>query len=307
MGLLFSQRLRRSIESGRIIVEIPEIARRQIWAWLTSHDHSFGVQRNPNDGWMSNTSVLEETERELVMEYGWDQLPPTADQPNSPDADALRRFVLEAEGHFVLDVIQMSSQFLAKGAQEALRLRVNEVFEINDCQWRMSDSEFFKLDNDFIGARLAETTHDLLVTTGLAGATDEYAKSRRYLAAGEVREAIYHAGNSFESVMKVMAARPTGNADALIRDLGQKGYFDDLPEETRGGFASQVLKALPFLRNNFGGHGQGKDVVVIPPIYGDLAVQLAAAFHNFLIAKHLERSPLAPTADPSDWDKDIPF
>ena len=53
----------------------------------------------------------------------------------------------------------------------------------------------------------------------------------------------------------------------------------------------QVFKALPFLRNKLGGYGQGMDVVAIPPAYGDLAIQIAAAFQNFLITKHLERSP----------------
>ena len=68
----------------------------------------------------------------------------------------------------------------------------------------------------------------------------------------------------------------------------------------------QVLKALPFLRNKLGGHGQGAAVVDIPPAYGDLAVQIAAAFQNFLITKHLERSPAPvpppPTKSHKPWD-----
>jgi hypothetical protein len=307
MTFLFSQRLSRALENGRIVVEVPEMARRQIWGWLSAHDHSFPIARNPNETWVSNTSVLEESERELLIEYGWDHLPRPTDEQNSSDGHDLRRFFSEAAGHYVFDVIQMASQFLDKAEKEELRQKVNRVFELNDCLWRISDGEFFKLDLDFVGARLAESAHGALVTTGLAGAIDEFTKARRYLAAGEVREAINHAGNSFESVMKVMTAKPSGNADALIKELGQQGYFDDLPDAGRGGFASQVLKALPFLRNNFGGHGQGRDVIVIPPIYGELAVQLAAVFHNFLIAKHLERSPPAPAVEESDWDTGIPF
>jgi hypothetical protein len=307
MTFLFSQRVSRALENGRIVVEIPELARRQIWGWLSAHDHSFPIARNPNETWVSNTSVLEETERELLIEYGWDHLPRPTDEQNSADGQDLRRFFLEAAGHYVFDVIQMSSQYLDKTEQEELRQKVNRVFELNDCLWRISDGEFFKLDLDFVGARLTETAHGALVTNGLAGAIDEFNKARQFLAAGEVREAINHAGHSFESVLKVMTGKTSGNADALIKELGHQGYFDDLPEAARGGFSSQVLKALPFVRNNFGGHGQGRDVIVIPPIYGELAVQLAAVFHNFLIAKHLERSPPAPAVEESDWDRDIPF
>jgi hypothetical protein len=53
--------------------------------------------------------------------------------------------------------------------------------------------------------------------------------------------------------------------------------------------------------------------VTIPPAYGDLAIQIAAAFQNFLITKHLERSPASPPDSASvkekrfSLDDDIPF
>lgn len=112
--------------------------------------------------------------------------------------------------------------------------------------------------------------------------------------------------------MKVLTKLEHANGDKLIKELGSQGFFDDLPESVRIGFMDQVLKALPFLRNKLGGHGQGAAVVDIPPAYGDLAIQIAAAFQNFLIAKHLERSPapvpLPPTQNvPSSLDDEIPF
>ena len=106
-------------------------------------------------------------------------------------------------------------------------------------------------------ARLDATAHDGLTANHFAGAAEEYAKARQYLAAGEVREAIAFAEHSFESVMKVLTDIEHGNADKLIKTLLGRGYFDDLPESVRAGFADQVLKALPFLRNKLGGHGQG--------------------------------------------------
>ena len=131
------------------------------------------------------------------------------------------------------------------------------------------------------------------------------------MSSGEVREAIYFAGPSFESVMKVLTDLEHANAETLIRELRGRGYFDDLPESVRAGFADQVLKALPFLRNKLGGHGQGAAVVSIPIAYGQLTVQLAAAFHNFLIGKHLTRSPLPlpsePASESGDLNDEIPF
>jgi len=111
--------------------------------------------------------------------------------------------------------------------------------------------------------------------------------------------------------MKVLTKLEHANGDKLIKELGSQGFFDDLPNSVRNGFMDQVLKALPFLRNKLGGHGQGAAVVDVPPAYGDLAIQIAAAFQNFLITKHLERSPAPKKPQPAkkalSLDDDIPF
>ena len=110
--------------------------------------------------------------------------------------------------------------------------------------------------------------------------------------------------------MKVMTGLEHANADLLIKAMMSQNYFDDLPESIRLGFAKQVMKTLPFLRNKLAGHGQGAEIVDVPVVYGELAMQLAATFHNFLISKHLERKPpepVEPTAAISSIDDDIPF
>jgi hypothetical protein len=310
--MLFSQRYHRAIEKNVLVVEIPDTARRKLWAWLSANNSSFIVRRDPNNSWTSNSSVLEETERELLVEHGWEHLQTSLD-PSDTDCDTtLRGLVLEGPGPFVFDTIEIAVNFMDAGEREALRQKVNQIFELHGCPWRISDGEFFKLDVDFVGARLAATAHDALAANQFAGATNEYAKARQYLGTGDVREAIFFAGHSFESVMKVLTKLEHANGDKLIKELGAQGLFDDLPESVRNGFMDQVLKALPFLRNKLGGHGQGVAVVDIPPVYGALAIQIAAAFQNFLITKHLGKSPLTAKPQPAEKisspsDDDIPF
>jgi hypothetical protein len=198
------------------------------------------------------------------------------------------------------------------GERDALRQKVNQIFELHDCPWRISDGEFFKLDADFVGAKLAATGHDALAANQFVGAANEYAKARQYLGTGDVREAIFFAGHSFESVMTVLTKLEHANADKLIKELGSQGFFDDLPESVRSGFMDQVFEGASILRNKLGGHGHGAAVVDIPPAYGDLAIQIAAAFQNLLITKHLERSPAPvpppPTKNaPSLLGDEIPF
>ena len=112
--------------------------------------------------------------------------------------------------------------------------------------------------------------------------------------------------------MKVLTKLEQANGDKLIEEWGSQGFFDDLPEPVRSGLMDQVLKALPFIRNKLGGHEQSAAVVDIPPACGDLTIQIAADFQNFLITKHLERSPALVTPPParnapSSVDDEIPF
>jgi hypothetical protein len=55
--MLFSQRYFRAIENNVLVVDIPDAARRKLWAWLSASNASLGIRRDPNDSWISNSSV----------------------------------------------------------------------------------------------------------------------------------------------------------------------------------------------------------------------------------------------------------
>jgi len=78
--MLFSQRYFRAIENNMLVVDIAYAARRKLWAWLSANNASLHIQRDPNDSWTSNSSILEETERKLLVERGWDRLPMSPDR-----------------------------------------------------------------------------------------------------------------------------------------------------------------------------------------------------------------------------------
>jgi hypothetical protein len=114
--------------------------------------------------------------------------------PHSTNAEyhaALHLLVLDGPGPFVFDTIEIAASNMDSGERDALRQKVNQIFELHDCPWRISDGELFKLDADFMGAKLAATGHDALAANQFAGAANEYAKARQYLGTGDVREAIF--------------------------------------------------------------------------------------------------------------------
>lgn len=309
--MIFSQRYHRALSDKRLTVVIPADARPKLSTCLAGYNASVGVQRDPNDNWVSNSSVVEEAILELMSEHGWEDIPGTDLVHKGEFYDAFKHLIRHGEAQVVFDFIELAMWQMNQQDREKCRVKINQIFDLHDCAWRIADGEFFKLDADFMGARLAAGAHDALAANRFVGAADEYAKARQELGSGDVKDGIIHASKSFESVMKVMTGLQHANADQLIKGMLSQGYFDDLPEDVRSGFAEQVMKTLPFLRNKLAGHGQGAVIIDVPVVYGELAMQLAAAFHNLLISKHLERKPPEPekpaAAAVSTIDDDIPF
>jgi hypothetical protein len=306
--MIFSHRYLRAIEQGRLQVDLNLDVRRKLWALLLKHNASVGVQRDPNDRWIDNSSILSEVQDEMKFEHGWDRL----ENEGIGYVSGLHEVVLHGAGHFIFDVIELSIAWMDSSEKEAFRVKLNEIFEVHACPWRFTDGEFFKLEGDFVGARLTETAHNALAANKFTGAADEFSKARENLASNNAKDTIFYAAKSFESVMKALTRLDHANADRLVKAMSAQGMFDDLPQSARQAFVEHVMKTLPALRNKLAGHGQGAEIVEVPAIYGELALQLAAAFHNFLIAKYLSsrtaepQLPIASTVDNTP-DEDIPF
>lgn len=310
--MIFSHRYRQALKTETISVDLDSEVRSKLATWATRFNDSVYVQRDPNDRWVDNSCAAAEVVDVLLAEYGWSDIPGmTRDQYPS---DRMQGLMLMFDPAWVFDVLELVWKELEPKRAEAFRLKVNEILEVHEVPWRLQDAEFFKLDTDFVGARLSVAAHDALVQHGFGGAADEYSRAKQDLASSEVKDAIFNACKSYESVLKVLTGGQQLNADKLCQKVLEMGFLDDLPEEVRVGFTKTVMMCTPFLRNKLGGHGQGADVVSVPPVYGELAIQLTAALHNFLMAKYLERSPPSqPEHEPEKQkskeleDDEIPF
>ena len=312
MKRLFSQRYARAIDQGRITVEIESDVRKKLWIWLCHLDATVLIRPDLDDNWTTNSTVLLEVQEELKRQYGEDD---TADVVETAveggtTTGKLQRTMIEGTGYQVLDIVELTYSELWDDRKDKLQQEVNKILEIHKCPWRLFDGECFKLDGDFVGARLVLEGHEALASNNFAGAADEFAKAQRELASGETKGAIFYAGASFESVLKVLTGKNNGSARKLLDEIVAQGYIDDLPEQVRQGFADQVMMAIPFLRNRLGGHGQGATIVGVSEEYGNLAVQMTAALHNFLVCKYLNRPRETATEDGTEMSlstDEIPF
>ena len=159
-----------------------------------------------------------------------------------------------------------------------------------DTVWRMLDGQFVLLDAVFVHERVVAASQETLHSVRFEGAAQEMLAAQHDLADQDTRGAAHNAGKSFESTMKAALGQEAHHAaKPLIDALLDAGWFNGLPEELRGGFTSQVMLALPWMRNHLGGHGQGRNEQPLPEPYARLALGLAAAVNEFIVAFAIER------------------
>ena len=157
--VLFSQRYHRTLQQGRLTVEISSDLRRKAWTQLRAHNSTFYVQRDPTDNWQDQTTALDEAESDLMTEHGWECIA-GAPVNTAEYLPGLRHLVLSGAAAFVLDAIELAFGHMQSEDREPFKNKINTAFELQDCPWRLSDGEFFKLDSDFMGARIAASAHD---------------------------------------------------------------------------------------------------------------------------------------------------
>lgn len=279
---LFSSRYNLALKQGHISVEIPDGVRRKIWARLDTANRYSGLM---------GPSMLQRAWKELETEQGWN-LPPAFEGEKGPKwCQSYSDLILgESPGYFVFDLIELACEFAVPTERKSLPLKINEILSVEEIPWCLVDGEFIRVDQDFIGSALSDTARQALLGSKFRGAADEFAEARQEQAAGKPKKAILDACKSYESALKVMTSGGNVSADGLLKAFLADGYLDDLPEDVRQGFSDVVLKSLAVMRNKLAGHGQGEGIVTVPAIYGELAIQIASALLNFLIAKDLQRT-----------------
>ncbi len=304
---VFSNRYYKVIVEKKLMIVLPTRLRKRLWMLLEANNISLGIQRDPNDRWITNTSALEETVETLRLAYGQDKLEIRLPSGTRGPVNSLSQFLEGCYPSQVFDVVEVFWHLSgAHNTQMSFSQSVNEMFEDVSCPWRLDEGEFFAVDQTFMGMRLAETAEQGLQAKSFRGAHHEFREARQDLLAGDTKGCISNAQKAFESALKTILGTGSGNASALIRQLITAGHVNDLPPEFRTSFGEQVLMCLPTMGNRLGRHGQGENVVDVPAAYAKLTLELAAAYLNFLV----KMRPSEPSAAPQDEgisDDDIPF
>lgn len=304
----FSLRYARALGAEKLVIDLTAAVRRRLWVALKAHNEELRVARRPGDTWTDDSDTITEIVLSLRTQQGVETLKGFSGAARAAPAnceDEAQWLFTDGRPELVFDAIELAWSWFSGEHRDSFSQRVNTYFDVEDCPWRLLHGELLQLDREFLGARVIETTMDGLAAGPFAGAADEFSMSVRAMQAGETKQAITEACKSYESMMKVLVGHPTASADRLTGELLTQGHLDDLPEHLRNAIKSSVLMSLPVLRNKLTAHGQGVDVVAVPPAYAVLAVQLAGALNNWLMAKHATLKPPPPAL--SEGRDEVPF
>lgn len=295
---VFSNRNYDALRNRIITVSLPLRLRGRIWRAFLKHNAEY------ENGW-DHYDTLHDVTEGIKDAHGSSDLEIINEKKK--ESVGLEKFISGAYPNLVLDAIELFYKHTPH--QTVFQEEINEIMIEEKSPWLLCDGYFFKLDSGFLNAQILKVANELLVENNYAGPLDEFTEARKDLTAGHYKDAIHNACKAFESVMKTIEQKPHAKAGELIHGL-PADFHHGLPDKIIKEFGDKVLYALPFIRNEISGHGQGKSVVKdeVCKHMANLAVNLAGCFVVFLIQRHLELKPQTKAKpQPQDAVDDVPF
>jgi hypothetical protein len=166
---------------------------------------------------------------------------------------------------------------------------LNARFKEHGVGYQYANGKIIRIDSELIHAEVIKPVLQLLTEKRFRGAQDEFLKAHKHYRNGETKDSVVGAQRSFESVMKVIAdtrkwAYPPGApAKKLIEVLLSNGLVPASLQSQFTALASVLESGLPTIRNKTSGHGQGGNIVEVPPYLAAFALHLCAANILFLV------------------------
>ena len=307
----FSCRFREAILKKKIAISLSRRVRNRIWKLLEEYNYSYGVQRDPNNNWIDNSSVHEEVKTELLKAYGENTLIAYNEREEHSKVDTLQQFVWGCYPAQVFDVIEFIYQFLDPDYQGQLQNGINSILRNENVQWLLCEGYFFQIDSHFLEEYVLCHTSDLLKTHDFQGAFDEFREARNDLESGDQKSAILNACKAFESTLKIITGKKRLQCKDLINELMPSGFYREMPPEIHTDVWKKILLPICLIRDQVSAHGQGKEIMNVPDTLARFALHLTGSAIVFLVEHFLELNPAEEQIEREKnqfiEDDDLPF
>ncbi|WNB74275.1 STM4504/CBY_0614 family protein [Methylomonas koyamae] len=240
----------------------------------------------------------------LCREYGVFSLPTGIKQyGNRNYLEELINYLLnEDDPEKALDAIELSFQVIDKfsrryeylGRSQASELADNSIEELNQrfrehgVGFQYLEGEIIRIDSQLIHSEVVKPALGLLRAPEFVGAQAEFLKAHEHYRHGNNKESLSECLKAFESVMKIICTKrgwshdPNATSKALLDVIFANGLIPKFWQQHFNSLRSSLETGIPPARNRLGGHGQGSDVIEIPPAIVAYVLHMTASAIVFL-------------------------
>ena len=245
----------------------------------------------------------------LCREYGVFSLTQITDRRFRDYLSELTIFILqEQDNEKVLDTIELSFQYIdgalriwyhnnpyyffprdtSKVSDEAIE-ELNARFQQHRVGYQFTNGQIIRIDSELIHAEIVKPALALLHGKEYAGAQAEFLKAHENYRKGKSKETLNECLKALESTLKVICDKrgwkypKDATSNALIKTCFTNGLIPNFWEAHFSAIRSTLENGVPTARNKLGGHGQGSQIVDVPPQIVAYVLQMTAAGIVFLV------------------------
>ncbi len=210
---------------------------------------------------------------------------------NVPDHERVLD-VVEVSFRVIAYVLKSSYAWQSRLSQEQVDHAISELnarFREHGIGYQFESGEMIRVDSQLIHSQVVKPALALLTAPEYAGANAEFLKAFEHYRKGDTKECLNECLKAFESTMKVICTKrkwafnPTDAAKDLIDVCLKNGLIPPLIQSHIGGVRAALESGIPTIRNRLSGHGQGVQVVDVPPHYASYMLHLTATTIQFLV------------------------
>ncbi|NUB12183.1 hypothetical protein GAY28_05300 [Azospirillum brasilense] len=261
---------------------------------LSYYSYSASNKKDVNETWEFICNTLQ-------REKGVFKLSEDNDRPDSQ----VLALILKGSTDDVLNAVDLSfnviNNYISKlsaydrhifgikvSAEEAI-IELNARFREHSIGYEFVDKQLIQISNNLLHAQVVVPAIRLLYEERFSGADQEIRNAFEHYKNGEFSDAIVDAHSAFESVLKSICNEmgwefPKNAPGANILNIAKgKGLFPDYLDNSFDQLLSVLKSGLPKVRNEEGGHGQGREVKETPGYVASFALHLAATKIEFLV------------------------
>jgi hypothetical protein len=215
--------------------------------------------------------------------------------------EQLANFLLsEANVEYCLDAIELSCRRIEKlDPQHLYQLSdlkpaqaisdLNHRFLEHGIGYQYVSGKIIRIDSQFLHHQVVKPTLTLLQDKRYKGANDEFLKAHEHYRKREAKDCLVYCLKAMESTLKTIckirawAFQPTDTAKTLLDVCFNNGLIPPFLQSHYSALKSTLESGVPTVRNKLGGHGQGTQVVTVPPHYAAYALHMTGSAIQFLI------------------------